>query len=71
MDCISLPCDHIFHQACITKWFEIHNTCPLCRFELSNKSFENKNGVNQNNEDSNQYNNLSNALNNTVFEDMD
>ena len=72
MDCISLPCDHIFHQACITKWFEMNNTCPLCRMELSNKLFENKNGVNQNIENSNQnINSLNNVLNNTVFEDMD
>ena len=41
----------------------MHNTCPLCRFEVSNKQFENKNGINQNNS------NIS--LNNTVFEDVE
>lgn len=24
-------CSHDFHQMCIEKWFEINNTCPLCR----------------------------------------
>lgn len=52
---ISLPCEHMFHDKCITQWFGIHNTCPLCRFELSNKQFENKAFENpKDNDDSNQ-----------------
>ena len=31
---ILLPCGHMFHDECSTKWLKIHNTCPLCRFEL-------------------------------------
>ena len=31
---ILLPCGHMFHDECVTKWLNIHNTCPLCRFEL-------------------------------------
>ena len=33
-DTILLPCGHMFHNGCVTKWLSIHNTCPLCRFEL-------------------------------------
>ena len=33
-DTILLPCGHMFHDNCVTKWLKIHNTCPLCRFEL-------------------------------------
>ena len=33
-DTILLPCGHMFHDECVTKWLKIHNTCPLCRFEL-------------------------------------
>ena len=33
-DTILLPCGHMFHEKCVTQWLKIHNTCPLCRFEL-------------------------------------
>ncbi|XP_074374433.1 uncharacterized protein LOC141714836 [Apium graveolens] len=29
-----LPCSHYYHEGCIIHWLEMHNTCPVCRFQL-------------------------------------
>ena len=33
---IILPCNHYYHEACVTKWFEKEKTCPICRINLNN-----------------------------------
>ena len=34
-DLIELNCDHRFCESCIVPWLEKHNTCPVCRVEVS------------------------------------
>jgi E3 ubiquitin-protein ligase RNF115/126 len=31
VEVVVLPCDHWFHEACVTAWLNEHNTCPICR----------------------------------------
>ena len=60
IDSILLPCEHIYHEKCIIQWFKTHNTCPLCRFEITDEKFKNdscENDINQNNQ--------------IIFEDID
>lgn len=28
------PCDHMFHEECLTLWLQQHSNCPCCRFEI-------------------------------------
>ena len=72
MDCISMPCDHLFHDKCVTHWLKIHNTCPLCRFELSDNIFE-QDGISQQVETNlhQVINNINNDLGRNSSEDVD
>ncbi|CAI9754441.1 unnamed protein product [Fraxinus pennsylvanica] len=33
-----VPCGHVFHAVCITRWLSRHDSCPLCRFRVSGGS---------------------------------
>jgi hypothetical protein len=37
---IKLPCAHIFCEAGILKWLNNHDSCPICRAQVSSESAE-------------------------------
>ncbi len=40
-----MPCTHFFHTDCIREWFKSNDTCPICKYSVSeeaNDNFENQ-----------------------------
>ncbi|KAK6512759.1 hypothetical protein TWF506_008926 [Arthrobotrys conoides] len=32
---VKLPCRHIYHEECVTRWLETHDACPICRTPIT------------------------------------
>jgi E3 ubiquitin-protein ligase RNF115/126 len=47
---IRLKCDHPYHEKCLLDWLGMHNTCPVCRYELvtDDKDYENRKNQSRN-----------------------
>jgi len=37
-DIVQLPCNHLYHDECISSWTSNHVKCPLCNFDLESVS---------------------------------
>lgn len=55
--CIIMPCSHQFHEECIIKWLQMHNSCPICRYELESNDADYEQRKNHHREILRNYNN--------------
>ncbi|PWA36139.1 zinc finger, RING/FYVE/PHD-type [Artemisia annua] len=54
------PCNHRFHEDCISPWVNSHGGCPVCRFSFTTKARES--GASSTNNDNLVNNQLTNEL---------
>lgn len=59
-------CSHYFHCSCIDSWFELRNTCPICRHVITNDSSENIENNATNNQSNDILINIDDGSNNNV-----
>ena len=44
---IMLPCIHNYHPDCIKDWLKNKNTCPICKFELTEENLKEQEAKNK------------------------